>query len=195
MVWPAAIVTRFLAPLAASRKSDRQGVGHVGAARARPRALATPAEQVAEEAVQLLVVAEALLGIVAAGRRVLGEVAIIVLLRPLLATGVDLAAIEAAALLGVGQKVIGRRDALEALLDIRLARIEVGMQLLGELAVRLLDRVLAVGLGDPQHRVGIVAHSGSIVRRGPVMSTTSRPILVRSTVNWRSPLPVHGTGW
>ena len=53
------------------------------------------------------------------------------------------------ALLGVGQRVVGRRDLLEPLLGLRVARVRVGVVLPGELAVRLLDLVGARGRVTP----------------------------------------------
>src|SRR5262249_3018941 len=62
-------------------------------------------------------------------------------LRPFLAAGVDLVAIEARALLGIAQQRVGGRDVLELLLGLLVAGVEIGMELLGETAIGLLDVV------------------------------------------------------
>ena len=122
---------------------------------------------------QALGVAEALAGVEAGRSRVLGVLAIEALLRPLLAAGVDLAAVVAAALVRVGEDVVGGRDLLEAVGDL-LVRIEVGVQLLGELAVAPLDLVLAGLAADAEHGVEVVvAHRDCLhdaVAPAPVQS-------------------------
>ena len=171
MVRPSAIVTRFLAPLAASRKSTGR-VYETSAPRARMRNASfapASAEQALEEVLQFLLAAEALARVVAACGGVLGEVAIVIL-RPLLAAGVDLAAIVAPAPFGIGQDVVGGGHLLEALADLRLVRVQVGMHLLGELAVGALDVVLAGVPGDAERGIEIVAHGRS--RMGPLICMT-----------------------
>ena len=92
----------------------------------------------------------------------LGEIAVVALARPLRARRVDLAAIEARALLRVAQQIVGGTDVLEFPLRILVPGIEVGVQLLREPAIGLLDfRRRRVAL-DAQHLVGIArAHEGS----------------------------------
>jgi hypothetical protein len=60
-------------------------------------------------------------------------------LRPLCARSIDLTAIEPGPFLRIAQEIIGRRDLLELLLGLTIAGVEVGMQLLGKSAIRLLN--------------------------------------------------------
>src|SRR5258708_7449165 len=96
-------------------------------------------------------------GFVGAGALVLGAVeaarlvAIEAARRHLLARRVDLAGVEAAALLGIRQDVVGLRNFLELGLGRLVAGIEGGMVLLGVLAERLSDVVVRGGPGTPNH--------------------------------------------
>src|SRR4029078_5451677 len=105
-----------------------------GAAASGPAPLA---EQIAEQ------IAECANVLVARGRAIArallaaGIFAVVALLPPLLATGVDLAAVVTPALLLVADDVVSGRDLLELLLGRLVARIEIGVQLLGQLAVGL----------------------------------------------------------
>src|SRR6185437_12278188 len=65
--------------------------------------------------------------------------AIIGALLALGARGVDLAAVEAPAFVGVAKQIVGAGDFLEFLLRGLVAGIEIGVQLLGQIAKRLLD--------------------------------------------------------
>src|SRR5262249_667488 len=85
-----------------------------------------------------------------------GEVAVVALLRAFVAGSVDLAAVEARALLGIAQKAVGGRDFLELLLGFLVAGVEVGVKLLGKRPISLLDLV----------RRGVFLHSQSFVRIG-----------------------------
>src|SRR5579883_1974223 len=100
--------------------------------------------------------------LVALARRALGEAAVarIGVLRPLGAAGVDLAAVEAGALVLVRQQIIGRRDLLEARLGLFVAGVEIGMMPLGELAIGGADLLLARILGDAEHLVGVSRSHG-----------------------------------
>jgi hypothetical protein len=104
-------------------------------------------------------------------------------LRPLGTRGVDLAAVEAGALLGVAQQVVGRRHLLELLLCLGIAGIEVGMQLLGEAAVSLLNLLLRGVALDSQNLVRIsAAHCPSRARaRWP--NRSSENSVSRSSAN------------
>src|SRR5438132_531064 len=73
--------------------------------------------------------------------------------RPLGAAFVDLAAIVAGALLRIRQDVVGGRDRLEARLGGRLSRVQIGVKLLGELAVGLADLVGGGVRLDPEHLI------------------------------------------
>src|SRR5208282_3551753 len=87
-------------------------------------------------------------------RGLIAEVAVEAALpRPLGAARVDLAAVEARALLRVGEQRIGGGDGLEALLRVLFAGIEVRMKALRQLAVGGADRVLRGGALDAQDLV------------------------------------------
>ena len=68
---------------------------------------------------------------------------------------VDLAGVIALALVRIADDVVGRVDLLEALFRLWLARIEIGMRLLGGLAVGLADVVLASVGRHAQRLIGI----------------------------------------
>ena len=72
-----------------------------------------------------------------------------------LAVGVDLAAVEGAALLLVAQNFVGRIDLGEFRLRLGVVGVLVGMVLLGELAERLFHIRLRGVLGDAENLVGI----------------------------------------
>ncbi len=93
-----------------------------------------PPEQVVEVLLGPPALRRTGMGVAAAGLAV-GIVAIGLLRRPLLAVGVDLAAVEPGALIGVGQQFVGGRNLLEPRLRLGVAGIQVGMVLLGQLAV------------------------------------------------------------
>ena len=91
------------------------------------------------------------------------EIAVVTLTRALRAGGVDLAAIVACALLRIANQVVGRRDCLEFLLRCPVARIEVGMQRLGELAVGSANLVRRGLLLHAQDGIGILAHEPLLI--------------------------------
>ena len=73
-------------------------------------------------------------------------------------------------LLVIGEHVVGGLDVLEPLLRRRVVRVAVGMELAGELAVRLLDLVVGRGLRDAERR-----RTGSAgPRRQPSATTRAR---------------------
>ncbi len=78
--------------------------------------------------------------------------------RPLVAARVDLAPIEAGALVRVGEQVVGASNRLEPLRRLRLAGIDVRVKFLGELAVGRPDGRLVIGALDAERRIGIVCH-------------------------------------
>src|SRR5215470_19387891 len=84
-----------------------------------------------------------------------GKIAVEALARPLGAARVDLAAIEARALVRIGEEIVGRRHLLELLLGLLVAGVEVGMQLLRQLPIGLANVVGRGGLLDAQRLVGI----------------------------------------
>jgi hypothetical protein len=107
---------------------------------------------------QRIGIAGAFAGVEAPGRRILGEIPVVLILRPLLSAGVDLAAIVLAALARVRKDLVGGGDLREALGDVRLVGIEVGMQLLGETPVVALDVVLAGVAADAEGGIEVLAN-------------------------------------
>ena len=139
------------------------GVGPAHAEGAAPPARAL-AEQAAEEVADIGEILEAppaaAIG-VGAGPGSL-EIAVEMLARALIAGGVDLAPVEAGALVLVAQEVIGGGDGLEPVLGLLVAGVEIGMQLLGELAVGLPDLVQAGVALDAQCLVRVGSHVCSL---------------------------------
>ncbi len=114
------------------------------------------AEQVGENVRTTQVVEEFVrVGIAGATGPRLGVVPVEAALRPRRAGRVDLAAIVGRLLLGVRQQVVGGSHFLEALLRSLVAGAQVGMVRPRQLAVRLLDFLLAGALGNPEDFVGI----------------------------------------
>src|SRR4029078_6956134 len=90
--------------------------------------------------------------------------------RPGLAVGAA-EAVVLLALLGVREHVVGLLDLLEALLRLGVARVPVGVQLAGELAVGALDLVVGGAPGNAQHLVEVarrhrVSYSLTTTRAG-----------------------------
>ncbi len=83
-----------------------------------------------------------------------------------IAVGIDVAGVEFGALVLVAEHVIGGGNFLEALLGLGVARMGVGMMLLGEVAEGLFDFGFAGGLGHAQDFIGIV-HTGLSGRNSP----------------------------
>jgi len=123
-----------------------------------PRRAAAAPEQIAEQIAELANILEARRRAIARAVIAAGIFAVIALLRLLLARRVDLAAVEAPALLLVADDVVGGGDRLELLLGRLVARIEVGMQLLGELAIGLGDVGLRRGLGHAEDGIRVFCH-------------------------------------
>ena len=110
----------------------------------------------------------------------------------LVALLVDLAAIVAGALVLVGQDVVGAGQPLEALLGPLVARIDVGMQLLGELAVGGLQLGLAGPFGNAQHFVEIIAHWSTPRQGRPRWPRLDAPSMIRKEI---APGLWSRTGW
>ena len=68
------------------------------------------------------------------------------------------------AAVGVGQDLVGLGRLLELLLGLRVVAVDVGVQLAGELAKRLLDLGLSGVAGDAEHLVVVAGHLGSAHR-------------------------------
>jgi hypothetical protein len=78
---------------------------------------------------------------------------------PRLAVGVDLAPVVLLALLGVADDVVGGGNLLELLLGgVAVGRVQVGMQLLGELAVDAANLLVGRIARHAQHLVGVLGH-------------------------------------
>src|SRR5918993_5872565 len=215
-VLPSGKVTRCFAAAGGRRERHTQAVGHrhaahvepvaAGAKRKAARARAGPAasraaEHVGEDVAHvdkgLLAARPLILGAAEAA----GMVAIEAARRRLLAGGVDLAGIEAAALLGIRQDVVGLRDLLELGLGRLVAWVEVGMMLLGELAERLADVVVRGGPRYTKDGIGISHNPSNVMSiqavaspRRPTASTNSRYFTL-STDNSRPQLTrsLHGS--
>ena len=97
-------------------------------------------------------------GIIAPAFIATGILVIEVPLRAFLPRGVYLARIELLALLRVAKQIIGRRNCLKFRLLAAVAGMQVGVQLLGKLAIGFLDFVLRCGLGHTQNLVRVFAH-------------------------------------
>ena len=96
--------------------------------------------------------------------------------------GVDLAGVVAAALFRVRQQVVRRRNLLELLLGALVARIEVRMQLLGELPVGLADFLRRRGLGDAEDFIGVFQ---TRLRSGSIAPMLTRLPAAVSRLGWR----------
>ena len=86
-----------------------------------------------------------------------------------LALGVDLAAVERLALVVVADDLVGAVELGELVGRLRVLLVGVRVQLLGELAIGLLDVFRARRLGHPQHLIGVAhpCYSEMIPRAGP----------------------------
>ena len=144
---------------------DFQRVAHVAAAGTkRAVALAPPGPATAEQVRKDIAEAEILVLPRPAGTAAERSPARIgALVAPArLAVGIDLAAIVLLALGRIADDVVGARDLLEALLrGGTIARIEVGMQLLGELAVLPANILVRRITRHTQHLVGVLGHLAS----------------------------------
>src|SRR5215472_9608114 len=128
----------------------------VGAARAEALASARPAAAArAEGGKQIFEVAQIhlALGLIFPALRALGVIAVVAARRPLGAAFVDFAAIVARPLFGIGEEIISRRNRLEPRFRLGLARVQIRMKLLGELAIGLTDFVRAGAGFDTQHLI------------------------------------------
>jgi len=65
------------------------------------------------------------------------------------------------ALVGVGKDLVGLGGLLELLLGLRVVVVDVGVQLAGELAERLLDLGLVGVAANAEHLVGVALHDAS----------------------------------
>ena len=125
-----------------------------------PRPLAAPEER-AEVAEQVGEVAE--IDVLGSGRRPDRT-------RPAARGRCRAEAVVRLALLGVREDVVGGLDVLEPLLRGRVVRIAVGMELAGELPVRLLELVVGRRLRDAEDGVGVAGRHSALL--GPSATTT-----------------------
>ncbi len=89
-----------------------------------------------------------------------GIIAVEMLARWALGAGsVDLPGIETLAFVDIAQEIVGGRDLLELLLRGFVTRIEIRVQLLGELAIGALQLGCGGSRGHSEHLIGIV-HDG-----------------------------------
>src|SRR3546814_8296177 len=68
--------------------------------------------------------------------------------------GIDLAAVEFAALVGIAEDIVGGGDFLEAVGRRVIARIAVGMQFLGQLAIGLAHVFMTRAASSDERRLG-----------------------------------------
>ena len=113
---------RLVAPLTASRNSTRQTVKGVLTARAKPRSAAAAREHLAQDVLVHEIGVTLAAAVAVALRAGLLEITVVALAWPLVAGGIDLAAVEAPTLLGIAHQVIGRGDLLELLLGLTISR-------------------------------------------------------------------------
>lgn len=120
------------------RKIDRQLVMQIPSTPVGARSFAT-SQKLGESVVRIHEIG--ITGIIGIGTTMIrrGEIAVVTLLRPLCTCLVDLAGVEAFALLRIAQEIIGHRDFLELFFGRLVPGIEIGVKLFRQLAVRLLD--------------------------------------------------------
>ncbi len=111
------------------------------------------AEGLGEESLQVFLAEPAACGFVAF---LAGGIAVVLpLLVDFMALGVDLAAVEAGALVLVGEQVVGRTDFAETGCGVGLAGVDVGVVLLRQLAIGGADGCLIGGALDAKGFVWI----------------------------------------
>ncbi|MEY9265298.1 hypothetical protein ABIF23_004693 [Bradyrhizobium elkanii] len=94
------------------------------------------------------------------------------MLRPLGAISIDLAGVEALALLGIRKQIVRSRDFLEFVFGRLVARIEIRVQLLRQLSIGLLD----IGRGRRRGNAkDLVRISHNLLR-----NTVSAPAIIRA---------------
>src|SRR5262249_50909549 len=146
-----------------SEEIELQSVMRIGAAHAQV-GVAAAAEDLRQDIVALAEIRIARVAAVTLRRGAVGKVAIVALARPLVARGVDLAAVKSRALVGVADQVVRRRHCLELVLGLLVAGVEVGMQLLRQPAIGLLNVVLRRVLLDAKDLIGIGAQRPLLFR-------------------------------
>ena len=129
-----------------------------------------PRENISRRTSSFHEIGVALVVAVAVGFRAgLLEITVVTLARPLVAGGVDFAAVVAPALLRIAHEVVGGGDLLELLLGLTIPGIEVRMQFLRQCTVGRADLVLRCVRLHAQDGIRILAHvallSGSLARR------------------------------
>ena len=141
---------------------DLQRVAHVAAARGEGPVRLSPARAPPEEVGEDVAEAEVVAGPAAAGAPAErpGSARVRALEAAAgLAVGVDLAAVVLLALHRIADDVVGGGDLLEPLLGGGLVdRIEIGMQLLGQLAIGAANLFVRRVARHAQHLVGVLGH-------------------------------------
>ncbi len=170
-------------------EADGQRVLHVAATHGMAGgtpvgALAGSAERLGEESFQVFLAEPAAGGFVAflAG----GVAVVLALLVDFMALGVDLAAVEAGALVLVGQQVVGRTDLAEAGGGVGLARVDVGVVLLRQLAIGGADGCLIGGALDAKDFVWVFHRCRS---RGDEARADQVPVHCGSRLDRKASMP------
>src|SRR5205823_8184629 len=96
-------------------------------------------------------------------------------------------AIEIRALRRVVEDVVGVLDLLELLLGLLVAGVLVGVELLGQLAVRLGDLVRRRGRGDAEDFVRVAGHGSFLGLRQLLSSFYARKNRLRFSASWKAP--------
>ena len=152
---PPGRVMVLVAPFTASRNSTWKLVVQVRA-RPAPRLLGGAPQELGEHVVALGEVPVSAVSLVrmAALARIVAIISSVRrrLLRP---RGVDLAGVEPPPLVRIGKQIVGGGDLLELLLGALVARVEVGVKLLGQLSVGLANLIGGRGLGDAKNLIGV----------------------------------------
>ena len=139
---PSASAQRDLGTTYRLAEADLEPIADIAAAHPHGASTATATEQILNHVLEIGCVLERA-GVRHSGRRPgsLGKVAIERLAHLRRAAGIDLAAIVLPALLLVRQQLVGGGDFLEALLRFLVARMQIGVRGLGELAIGGADLV------------------------------------------------------
>ena len=154
---------------------DLEPVADIAAAHPHGAPAAAAAEQVLDHVLEVGCVLERAGAGIAGAARPFGKVTVELLAHLRRAAGVDLAAIELAPLLLVGQQLVGGGALLEPLLRLLVAGMQVGMRGLGELAIGAADLVRGRVTANAQHLVGIAhAHLASLARHAFAASRRRR---------------------
>jgi hypothetical protein len=148
---------RVFTPVDAIQKPDAQHVVHILPARAvwPLRTLRPPGKGARQKLFQILVARKTVLGRMRAIGGPIGEIAIVLPLRPFGSGGIDLTRIEPSPGLLVLQQIVCGRNRLELLLGTLVTRMQVRMAFARQLLERILDILLACSASYPEDLVRI----------------------------------------